>query len=44
LHKISAGGAPHSYGIAVGKIAGLPESVILKAKEVLKELEASKQN
>ena len=34
------GAADDSYGIEVAKLAGLPESVITKAKSYLKELEA----
>lgn len=40
LRKIVAGGASRSYGIQVGRLAGLPEMVILRAKEILKNLEA----
>ena len=39
LRKIIRGAADDSYGIEVAKLAGLPESVIRKAKEYLKELE-----
>ncbi|MFZ5943592.1 MAG: DNA mismatch repair protein MutS [Bacillota bacterium] len=39
LHKIIQGGADRSYGIQVAKLAGLPEEIILKAKEILKSLE-----
>ena len=40
LRKIVAGGASRSYGIQVGRLAGLPDSVIQRAKEILKNLEA----
>ena len=40
LRKIVRGAADDSYGIEVGKLAGLPESVIRKAKGYLSELEA----
>ena len=40
LRKIVRGAADDSYGIEVAKLAGLPETVIRKAKEYLKELEA----
>jgi DNA mismatch repair protein MutS len=40
LRKIVAGGASRSYGIQVGRLAGLPEGVIERAKEILKNLEA----
>lgn len=39
LRKIVAGGTSHSYGIQVGRLAGLPEAVISRAKEVLSNLE-----
>ncbi len=38
LRKIAKGGADKSYGIQVAKIAGVPESVILRSKEILSEL------
>ena len=41
LHKIIKGGTDDSYGIEVAKLAGLPNSVIKRAKEELKELEVS---
>ena len=40
LRKIIPGGADRSYGIEVAKLAGLPDRVIQRAKQVLKELEA----
>lgn len=40
LRKIVKGGASHSYGIQVGRLAGLPEAVIARAKEILGNLEA----
>ncbi len=40
LRKIVAGGASRSYGIQVGRLAGLPEGVISRAKEILHNLEA----
>ncbi len=39
LHKLQPGKASKSYGIAVGKLAGLPGGVIDRAKEVLQKLE-----
>ena len=39
LRKIVAGGASHSYGIQVARLAGLPDAVIGRAKEVLANLE-----
>ncbi len=40
LRKIVAGGASRSYGIQVGRLAGLPQAVIERAKEILHNLEA----
>jgi DNA mismatch repair protein MutS len=39
LHKLQPGKASKSYGIAVAKLAGLPTSVIERAKDVLQKLE-----
>jgi DNA mismatch repair protein MutS len=39
LHKILPGGTDKSYGIQVGRLAGLPKEVIARAKEVLSNLE-----
>jgi DNA mismatch repair protein MutS len=41
LHKIVPGGADRSYGIHVGQLAGLPRPVVLRASEILKQLESS---
>ena len=41
LRKIVPGGADRSYGIEVAKLAGLPESVVRRARTVLRELEES---
>ena len=38
LRKIVKGGADKSYGIQVAKLAGVPESVIVRAKEIVGEL------
>lgn len=40
LRKIVPGGADKSYGIQVAKIAGVPESVIARAKVIAEELSA----
>ncbi len=40
LHKIIPGGTDRSYGIHVAQLAGLPKSVIVRAQEVLAELES----
>ena len=39
LRKIVPGGADRSYGIEVAKLAGLPEKVLRRAREILKEME-----
>ena len=39
LRKIVEGGADHSYGIQVAKLAGLPSPVIARAREILSNLE-----
>ena len=39
LHEIGLGAADRSYGIHVGKLAGLPEAVVARAEEVLATLE-----
>lgn len=38
LRKIVKGGADKSYGIQVAKMAGLPDSVVERAKEIVNEL------
>jgi DNA mismatch repair protein MutS len=40
LHQIAPGSADKSYGIHVARLAGVPEEVLDRAKEVLKELES----
>ena len=40
LHEVLPGSADRSYGIQVAKLAGLPPSVIARAKSVLAKLEA----
>jgi len=39
LYKIVPGGVDKSYGIHVAQLAGLPKSVVHRAREVLEELE-----
>ncbi len=41
LHKIVPGGTDRSYGIHVAQLAGLPHPVIVRASEILHQLEAS---
>jgi DNA mismatch repair protein MutS len=43
LHEVAPGAADRSYGIHVGRLAGLPGAVIERAEEVLAALEASEQ-
>ena len=38
LRKIVRGGADKSYGIQVARLAGVPEAVLLRAKEIVAEL------
>jgi DNA mismatch repair protein MutS len=42
LHEVVPGAADRSYGIQVAKLAGLPGSVIRRARAVLTELEATR--
>ncbi|WP_299092213.1 DNA mismatch repair protein MutS [uncultured Metabacillus sp.] len=44
LHKIEEGAADKSYGIHVAELADLPKSLIMRAKEILSELESGKAN
>jgi DNA mismatch repair protein MutS len=39
LHRIIPGGADKSYGIHVAQLAGLPKPVVLRANEIMAELE-----
>lgn len=40
LRKLIPGGADHSYGIQVAAMAGLPEAVLIRAREILNSLES----
>jgi DNA mismatch repair protein MutS len=40
LRKLSPGGASRSFGIEVGKLAGLPPTVVERARAILKSLES----
>lgn len=42
LRRIVKGGADESFGIEVAKLAGVPDSVVRRAKVILKELEQNK--
>ena len=39
LRKLKPGGSNHSFGIHVARMAGMPQTVVLRAKDLLKELE-----
>jgi len=43
LHEVARGAADRSYGIHVGKLAGLPLPVIARAEEVLRALEEGRE-
>jgi DNA mismatch repair protein MutS len=43
LHKMITGGVQHSFGIHVAGMAGMPRRVILTAQEILKNMEAEKE-
>ncbi|WP_437900272.1 DNA mismatch repair protein MutS [Sorangium sp. So ce124] len=40
LHKLEAGPASRSYGVAVARLAGVPESVLARARAILATLES----
>ncbi len=44
LRKLVRGGSEHSFGIHVAKMAGMPNSVIKRSEEILKELEKHQEN
>ena len=39
LHQVQPGGADKSYGIEAGRLAGLPPTVITRAKQVMSQIE-----
>ena len=41
LRKLVRGGSEHSFGIHVAKLAGMPESIVVRANEILHELEGN---
>ena len=43
LRKIVPGGADRSYGVAVAKLAGLPKSLIARARQIMARLEVDNQ-
>jgi DNA mismatch repair protein MutS len=42
LHRLVKGPASRSYGVAVARLAGLPESVLARARALLAELESGR--
>ena len=42
LHEVAPGAADRSYGVQVAKLAGLPASVVKRARKVLADLEATR--
>ncbi|HEV8547790.1 MAG TPA: DNA mismatch repair protein MutS, partial [Polyangiaceae bacterium] len=44
LHRLTRGAASRSYGVAVAKLAGLPESVLARARAILTTLEGGGQS
>ena len=43
LRKLVAGGSEHSFGIHVARMAGMPQSVVKRAEEILVQLEKSQK-
>ncbi|MCB0735091.1 MAG: DNA mismatch repair protein MutS [Flavobacteriales bacterium] len=44
LRKIERGGSEHSFGIHVARMAGIPNSVVRRADQILAELEKDRMN
>jgi len=44
LRRIDPGSASKSYGIQVARLAGIPEGVVARAREILKNLESAEYN
>ena len=44
VRKLVAGGSEHSFGIHVARMAGMPQSVVIRSEEILKVLEKSHQS
>ncbi|MCK6611527.1 MAG: DNA mismatch repair protein MutS [Bacteroidia bacterium] len=44
LRKLKEGGSEHSFGIHVARMAGIPRTVLLRADEMLKELEKNREH
>ncbi|MEM7104154.1 MAG: DNA mismatch repair protein MutS [Bacteroidota bacterium] len=43
LRKLVAGGSKHSFGIHVARMAGMPHSIVLRANDILHELEKQRK-
>ena len=43
LYRVSPGAASESFGVEVAALAGLPEEVVTRARQILRELEDAKQ-
>ena len=41
LRKLAKGGSEHSFGIHVAKLAGMPQTIVKRADQVLKHLESN---
>ena len=44
LHRVTPGSIGRSYGVHVAKLAGMPQSIVRRAEEVLKRLEFAKDS
>ena len=44
VRQLVKGGSEHSFGIHVAKLAGMPPSIVSRANEVLKQLEANNRS
>jgi DNA mismatch repair protein MutS len=44
LRKLKEGGSEHSFGIHVAQMAGMPNTIVLRANEILQHLEKEKVN
>jgi DNA mismatch repair protein MutS len=44
LRKLVRGGSEHSFGIHVAKMAGMPQSVVKRSNDILKQLETDNRN
>ena len=44
VRQLVKGGSEHSFGIHVAKLAGMPPTIVKRANEVLKQLEANNRN